>query len=474
MFMAEVLSRLDVLVLGGGPGGYTATIRSSQLGAKVALVEKDKVGGVCTNVGCIPTKTLLRSVELLSEIRNCSKLGITVQEASLDFKGLMKRKNEIVNRMVSYMEYLLEKNGVQLVRGSATLTGPKTVRVLEKGGRKFELSSESTIIATGSKPLKPPIPGVEGRNIVTSDEALRLENIPRSLLIVGGGAVGCEFAFLFSGLGTDVKVVEMMPRLLPAEDREISSRLEQLMRRRGVEVSVDAEVKQVSDSPKGKNAAIASRNGVNNIEVEKILLAAGRTPNVENLGIENLGISVGRKGILVNERMETSVSHVFAVGDVAGGLFAHEAYEGGMVAAENAMGSNSRFHRETIPRCTFTTPEVAAVGLTEEQAREQGYKVEVGRFPFAANGRASTLEATEGFVKVVAEVDSGEILGVHILGPNASELISGALVALGLEATVEDIFHTVLPHPTLSEAFREAVLDCRRRAIHSLRRSLPG
>jgi dihydrolipoamide dehydrogenase len=438
----------------------------------VAVVEKDRVGGVCTNVGCIPTKTLLKSVELLSEIKSCHKFGVAVQGVALDFKGLMKRKEEIVNRMVGYVEYLLEKNGVQLIRGSAALTSPRKVRVVEKGEGMLELEAESIIIATGSKPLKPPIPGADWKDVLTSDEALALENAPHSLLIMGGGAVGCEFASLFSGLGTEVRLVEMMSRLLPAEDGEIGSRLEQLLRRRGVEVSVGVEVKRISSSPEGKKVALTSKEGVKEVEAEKVLLATGRVPNVENLGLENAGVSFGRKGIPVNQRMETNVPRVFAVGDVAGGQFAHEAYAGGLVAAENALGGNSILRRETIPRCVFTSPEVAAVGLTEEQARERGHRVEVGRFPFAANGRAVTLEAAEGFVKVVAEAESGELLGVHILGPHASELISGAITAVSLEATVEDVARTVIPHPTLSEAFKEAVLDCQKRAIHSLRRTL--
>lgn len=457
----------DLTVIGAGPGGYVSAIRAAQLGGKVVLVEREEVGGVCLNKGCIPTKTLLRTTELLTLLSKAKDFGVDIDNWSIDFKKMLLRKNQIVKRLVMGVKTLLKKNGVELVYGFARIKKSGEIKVLRNDGGMEVIKSKKIILATGSKPVKPPIPGVDFDGVLTSDDVFKLESLPQSLLIVGGGPVGLEFAQIFSSLGVEVTVVEILPHLLPNEDEEIGLMLHKIMEKKGVKVFVNTKVTKIDERKDEKQVYLLGKSGEEVKKAEKVLLAVGRTPNIEGLGLDSIGVDFDKRGILANNKMETNISGIYAAGDVAGKfLLAHTASEEGVVAAENALGYERRINYRAIPRCIFTVPEVACVGLTEKQAREAGYNLKIGRFPFLASGRALTMDETDGFVKVLIDSNTDEILGIHIIGPLASELVSEAVLAINLEATTKEIIDTIHAHPTLAEALREAVLDAEKRAIH--------
>jgi dihydrolipoamide dehydrogenase len=460
-------SRYDVVVVGCGPGGYVAAIRAAQLGGKVAVVEAAQLGGTCTNWGCIPTKALLTSVEYLVKARKAKEFGVIVGSIDFSLEDIVRRKDEIVSRLRNGIKYLLDSYGVTLIQGRGRLRSPTKVSVNRPDGSILELEGRAIILATGSKNRLLPIPGLNEVDVMTNEhEALSPKKVPESLLIIGGGPEGVEFATIYSNLGSKVTLVEMMPNLLPLEDEEIGSRLNKALTASGVTVYTKSVIKEVKRKNGYIDVLISTDGAESRILVEKLLLAAGHVPNVDDLGLEDVGVSCSEKGILVNKRMETSVKGVYAVGDVVTVSLAHVAMEQGVVAAENAMGLNSTYDSRVVPRCIFTMPEIAAVGLTTQQAREQKIDFIVGRFPFAASGRALTLGETEGVVKVLAEKDSKKIIGVHIIGPKASDLISEAALAMKMEATIYDVAETMHPHPTLSEALKEAALDTVGEAIH--------
>lgn len=458
------MAKKSIIIIGGGVGGYVAAIRAAQLGAQPTLIEKDTLGGTCLNRGCIPTKALLESTNLLSLARKAQDFGVHVDNAVIDFTATMKRKEVIVKRLVNGINSLMRKNNVRVLTGSGTITSPKSIKVVET---KEELKGDNIIIATGSRPSRVSIPGIDSPDIITSDEALALESLPQTLLVIGGGAVGLEFAHIFSCMGAKVAVVEMMPQILPSEDAEVARGLEQILNEDGIEVLTGSTVTAIGDSGKQKKITIAKGSNREERMCDKVLVAIGRQPNTEGLGLKALGVASEKGRVLVNERMETSVPGVYAVGDVVGRMMlAHVAMEEGKLAAESIMGLGSRLNYRTVPRCVYTSPEVASVGLTEVEARKQYPEIKVGKIPFLASGRALTHNDSRGFVKFVVEAKQGEVLGVHILGTEASELIGEAVIAMHLEATYKDISSCVHAHPTLSEMMMEAALAVDGKTVH--------
>ena len=449
----------DVAIVGAGPAGYVAAIRAAQLGAEVVLIEKDEVGGVCLNRGCIPTKALLESTKTLSTIRKAADFGISVEKVSLDFPLMMERTYAIVKRLVAGLNYLMKTNNIRTMKGTAKITGRNSLEVVKENGSKESVEAKAIIIATGSEPTRPSLSGM------ITDEALRLKAVPNSILITGLGVIGVELAFMFNALGSTTTLIGETAGILPTEDREISAQMHGMMEKRGVTILTKAKIAKIDETESGKKVAVVTEKEQRQIVTEEVLFT-DRAPNIKNLGLETTGVRVDKGRIVVDNEMKTNVPDVYAAGDVTGGWLAHVAFAEGVVAAENAMGLRSTIDYNVIPRCTFTNPEVASVGLTEEQAKARGYSVRLGRFPFLANGRALTLREHEGFVKIIADDKSGEILGVHIIGPRATDLISEAALAMKLEATVEEIANTIHPHPTLAETLREAALDAAGKPLH--------
>jgi dihydrolipoamide dehydrogenase len=445
-----------------------AAIRAAQLGAKVTLIEKDQLGGTCTNWGCIPTKALLRGVELLESVEEAKDFGIQVGQMAVDFSKLMARKDRAVKTLVSGVGGLLKANGIEVIKGKARLISPQQIEVVDERQQKVIYQARKIIIATGSVSADLPIPGAKLTGVIDSDGALQLTNIPESMVIIGAGPIGLEFGTIFAALGTKVTILEMLPQILPSEDPEVASALDKSLKRFKILTLPSCQVKEITTGSEGKRKVVAlTGEGEKAFEAQYVLVAAGRKPNIEGLGLQEVGVHFSKKGIEVNEKMETNIPGVYAIGDVTGQwLLAHFASAQGEVAAENAMGQEVLMDSRVVPRCVYTLPEVAAVGLTEKQAREAGYELKVGRFPFAGNGKATVIGERNGFVKMVAETKYDEILGVHIFGPHATDLIGEAVLAMRLEGTAADIAQAIHPHPTLTETLKEAAFDVDGRAVH--------
>jgi dihydrolipoamide dehydrogenase len=474
----------DLVVVGGGPGGYPAAIRAAQLGLKTALVEKERPGGVCLNWGCIPTKAMLRSAEVLETARHGAEYGVLADNVRLDYAAVLARKDRVVKSLTDGVAGLLAASGVAVTIGHARLTGPRTVEVVGVGdaplgpaGPRYNappapdgapvstLEGRNLLLATGSTPAVLPIPGIDLPGVVTSDGAFLLEEVPRRIVIIGASAVGAEWATMFAAFGSEVTMVELLGRLLPAEDEDIGKALARSFARRGIKVETGRTVTGIA--PAGDQApplavTVADPDGGNPREVEAdvVLVGVGRRPNTAELGLERAGVATGQRGwVEVDDRLRTGVPGVHAVGDVTGRvLLAHVASHQGLVAAGVMAGHDERMDYRAVPAATFTHPEVASVGLTEAAAREEGHDVAVGRFPFSALGRAQTFGGVEGLVKVVAERDDGHVLGVHVIGPGASDLIPEGVLAMQLQATLADIAATIHAHPTLGEGTMEAAL----------------
>ncbi len=467
------MDTFDVLVIGGGPGGYVAALRAAQLGAAVALVEENVLGGVCLNVGCIPTKALLRSAEVYETIQDAKSFGVRVEgSVEPDWPAMQKRKTQIVNRLTKGVAALLKKAPVTVLDGRGRLVDARTVEVTGAEGRVQRVQASKIILATGSRPIQLPLPGFDHPDVLDSTGALELEALPERLLIVGGGVIGAEFATLFAALGVQVTIVEMLERMLPMMDAEIGQEIERSLKRRKVKMFFGSKATSVTRQDDQLLVAVETAEGNADVfhptefAVDKVLVSVGRRANVENLGLEAAGVETKRNGIAVNERMETSVSGIYAVGDVTGAWWlAHVSSKEGVVAAENACGHPTRMDYKTVPSCVFTHPEVASVGLTEAQAAERGYEVQVGKFPMMVNGKALTYGERDGWVKVVAEAKHGELLGLHIVGAHASDLILEGALALGMEATLDEIDAVIHAHPTLGEAIAEAALAVKGMAL---------
>lgn len=463
--MAE---RYDLAVIGSGPGGYVGAIRAAQLGMKVAIIERDRLGGVCLNWGCIPTKALLRNAEIVSLLRRGEEFGFSFDNLRVDFSVAVKRSEQAARKLSKGVEYLMKKNKVTVVPGEGKLVGRGTVQVT-KDGKATELHTERILLATGTRPREMAGVPIDGERVITSTEALSLPEIPRTMLIIGAGAVGVEFADIYHAYGSEIILIEMLPRLLPVEDAEISSFLERVFTKRGMKILTGSKVEEVAVKGEKVSLRVSKEGATEDITGDVVLVGIGRVPNVESLGLEKLGVTVDRAGFVkVNDRFETSAPGIYAIGDVIGGaLLAHKAMAEAVVAVEGMAGVTVRkMDPFKIPNCTYCTPQVASVGLTEEQAKEQERQVKVGRFSFQASGKAVALGDTEGFVKVVADAEYGEILGLHIIGPEATEMIAEATMARTLEATLEEVHHSVHAHPTLSETVAEACLAALGRPIH--------
>ena len=460
---------VDVAVLGAGPGGYPAAIRAAQLGLKVAVIEQGPLGGTCLNVGCIPTKALVQSAHLVKDVGETSKqLGVVIDGYSIDFAQMQRNKQRVVKKMVSGVGGLLKANGVTVVEGRGTFTGPNTLAV--EGGE--DVTFKHAVIATGSSPLAPPIPGIDGPRCVDSTGLLAVDEVPKRLIVLGGGVIGVEFASIFSHLGSEVTVVEFLDHLIPNEDADAIAVLEKSFKGRGIAVHLSSRGTTVEDGPDGVTLTFEQGGETQRVTGDLLLVATGRGANVEGIGLDVLGIAYDRKGIKTDGTRRTTLDNVYAVGDVAGyWQLAHTAFREGEVAAENIAG-----HETTVvgavPRCIYTDPEVAAVGLTEAEARAKygDDKIVTGQFPFSAIARAAMFADQTGFVKTIHETTYGELLGVVVVGINATELINAGVIAIDTESTVETVGDSIAAHPTLAEALKEAALMALDRPIHMPRK----
>ena len=451
----------DVAIIGSGPAGYTAAIRAGQYGLKVALIEKDsKLGGTCLHVGCIPTKSLLFNAEIYDHLKHAEDYGIEgLGKGTLNWKKILDRKNQIVTKHTKGLDFLMRKNKVTVVPGFGKLTGSARDGVhsieVSNGGKSETLKAKNVVLATGSDARM--LPGVKaGGPVLTNIEILSIDAIPKSLIVIGAGAVGVEFASIFRSFGSEVTLVEYLPRVVPAEDEDVSNELARVFKKRGIDINVGAKVEKVEITKTGVKVTFTSSDGKPVVkEAEKVLVAVGRAPRTEGIGLEKTKIKPDRGFIKVNQYMQTDEPGVYAIGDIVAGLpqLAHVGAMAGLVIAAKIAGKYARpIKRERVPGCTYTEPQIGSVGLTEAQAKEKGLQIKVGKFPFAGNSKASIVDSHEGFIKVVADAKYGEILGVHIIGPQATELIAEAVTALELEATVEEMMFTIHAHPTLAEA----------------------
>lgn len=448
----------DLVIIGGGPGGYVAAIRARQLGAQVALVERERVGGTCLNHGCIPTKALIHSAEVLRLAREGGRYGVAGTEgARPDFPRMQERKAEVVETLVGGVEKLLQNHGVRLFQGTAALEDPRTVRVRPAGGPETTLRASRVILATGSEPTPLPVPGAGLPGVLDSRDLLQLREVPSSLVVIGGGVIGMEMAVLFHFLGSQVSVVEMLPNILPPVEPELARRFAALVRQMGLALYTGARVQEIVSGEDGRLGVIfEGKTGAETAWGDRVLVATGRRPSDGGLDLERLGIARSGRAIAVNERLETSLPGVYAIGDCTGGaLLAHRAFYHGEVAAENALGGNRRVDEHAIPYCVYTWPELAGVGLTLEQARSSGRPCREARFPFSANGRALAMGETAGQVRLVYDPEEGTVLGIHLLGPYASELLGEATLAVQVGIRVQEMAEVVHAHPTLSEVLGE-------------------
>jgi dihydrolipoamide dehydrogenase len=450
----------DVAIIGGGPAGYTAAIRAGQYGLKVALIEKtDKLGGTCLHVGCIPTKSLLFNAEIYDHLKHAKEYGIEgLGEGKVNWQAVLDRKNQIIAKHTKGLDFLMRKNKVTVVPGFGKLTGPAKNGVLTvavEGKAASSVQAKNVILATGSDAKM--LPGMSADDtVLTNSEILSLKQIPKSLAIIGAGAVGVEFGSIYRSFGSEISIIEFLPRVVPNEDEDVSRELTRAFKKRGIEINVGAKVEKVEKTKGGAKVTFTASDGKQVVkEAEKVLVAVGRAPRTEGIGLDKTKIKPERGFIRVNEWMQTEEPGVYAIGDIVAGLpqLAHTGSMAGMVVAAKIAGKYARpVRRDRVPACTYTEPQIGSVGLTEAQAKEKGLQIKVGKFPFSANSKASIVGSHEGFIKVVADAKYGEVLGVHIIGPQATELIAEAVTAMELEATVDEMMFTIHAHPTLAEA----------------------
>lgn len=458
----------DLIVLGSGPGGYVTAIRASQLGLKTAIVERESLGGICLNWGCIPTKALLKSANVFEYIQHASDYGLQVDNAQHDFGAVVKRSRDVANGMSNGVQFLMKKNKIEVIMGEGKLLPGKKVKVKAADGKETEYSAKHVIIATGARSRQLPNLPQDGKKIIGYREAMTLPNQPKRLVVVGSGAIGVEFAYFYNAMGTEVTIVEYMPQIVPVEDEEIGKQLERTFKKNGIKIKTSSEVTGVDTSGAGCVVTVKSKKGEEKIECDVVLSAVGVQANIENIGLEQVGIKTDKGKIVVDGFYKTNVEGYYAIGDcVPGQALAHVASAEGIICVEKIAGHHPQpLDYNNIPGCTYCSPEIASVGYTEKAAKEAGYDILVGKFPFSASGKASAAGHKDGFVKVIFDKKYGEFLGCHMIGANVTEMIAEAVVARKLETTGMEIVKSVHPHPTMSEAVMEAAADAYGEVIH--------
>ncbi|WML46351.1 dihydrolipoyl dehydrogenase [Neobacillus sp. PS3-40] len=461
----------DVVIIGGGTGGYVAAIRASQLGLKAAVVEKGKIGGTCLHAGCIPSKALLRSAEIYSNTKKAEEFGVIAPEVGLDFSKVQARKEEIIDRLFKGIQHLMKKGKIDVYEGKGTILESKDVLVqMNNEDQEVKLITKNIVIATGSRPRTLPGLEVDEKYVMTSDEALKMDNLPASIIIVGGGVIGMEWASMLIDFGLEVTVIEYADRILPTEDKDVSKEITRLMKKKGVKIVTSAKVlSETLEKGEGVSIKAEHKGKETSFSAEKLLVSVGRSPNVEGIGLENTRVLMDRAFIQTNEYYLTNEPNIYAIGDVIGGLqLAHVASHEGITAIEHMKGENAKpIDATLVSKCIYCSPEVASVGLTEDEAKEKGYQVKIGKFSFRAIGKALVFGESDGFVKLVVDEASNKLLGAHMVGPHVTDMISEAGLARVLDATAMDIAHTIHPHPTLAEAIGEAALAVYGKEIHA-------
>jgi len=459
----------DLIVIGSGPGGYVAAIRASQLGLKVAVVERSELGGICLNWGCIPTKSLLKSANVFEYLKHAADYGITIEgEASADFEAMVKRSRGVAEGMSKGIQFLFKKNKIEVIQGTGKLLGNKQVEVLNEAGEKSVYTADHIMLATGARSRQLPNLPQDGEKVIGYRKALTLDKKPESMIVVGSGAIGSEFAYFYNAIGTKVTLVEYLPTIVPVEDEDVSKQLGRSFKKSGIKVMTGAEVTKVDTSGEKVKAWIKTKKGEEEYEADIVLSAVGITPNLENLGLEEVGVQVENGRVKVDEFYQTTVPGVYAIGDIVPGqALAHVASAEGIICVEKIAGHNPEaLDYGNIPGCTYASPEVASVGMTEKAAKEAGYELKIGKFPFSASGKASAAGHKEGFVKLIFDAKYGELLGAHLIGANVTEMIAELVTARRLETTGHELIKAVHPHPTMSEAIMEAAAAAYDEVIH--------
>jgi len=462
------MSNFDIIVLGSGPGGYVTAIRASQLGFKTAIIEKENLGGVCLNWGCIPTKALLKSAQVFEYLQHAEDYGLKVKDVEKDFDAVVKRSRNVAEGMSKGVQFLMKKNKIEVINGFGKLKTGKKVDVTDADGKVTEYSAKNIIVATGARSRELPSLPQDGEKIIGYRQAMTLKKQPKKMVVAGSGAIGIEFAYFYKAMGTEVTVVEYLPNIVPVEDEDISKQLERSFKKAGVKVMTSSEVTKVDTSGKGVEVTVKTSKGEKILEADLVLSAVGIKTNIENIGLEDVGIITDRDKILVNDFYQTNIPGYYAIGDVTPGqALAHVASAEGILCVEKLAGLHvEALDYGNIPGCTYSTPEIASVGLTEKQAKEKGFDIKVGKFPFSASGKAKAAGTPDGFVKVIFDAKYGEWLGCHMIGAGVTDMIAEAVVARKLETTGHDVLKAVHPHPTMSEAVMEAVADAYDEVIH--------
>lgn len=462
------MSKYDIIVLGSGPGGYVTAIRASQLGFKTAIIEKENLGGVCLNWGCIPTKALLKSAQVFEYLQHAEDYGLTLEKPGQDFGAVIKRSRNVADGMSKGVQFLMKKNKIDVIEGFGKLKAGKKIEVTDKNEKKSEYSAEHIIIATGARSRELPNLPQDGKKVIGYRQALTLSEQPKSMIVVGSGAIGVEFAYFYRAMGTEVTIVEYLPNLVPLEDEEISKQFERSFKKAGIKVMTNSSVESVDTSGKSVKAKVKTKKGEETLEADVVLSAVGIKTNIENIGLEELGIKTDKDKILVNDWYQTNVQGIYAIGDIVHGpALAHVASAEGITCVEKIKGLQvEAIDYGNIPGCTYASPEIASVGMTEKQAREAGYELKIGKFPFSASGKAKAAGTPEGFIKVIFDAKYGEWLGCHMIGAGVTDMIAEAVLGRKLETTGHEVLKAIHPHPTMSEAVMEAVADAYGEVIH--------